>query len=151
MPSVITEAFWVAEYNNGLALPEYDITTGRVNRFSQVDHKNVLRFWWLPVTPKMCQIFPFVRYNPKLKRHGVDVNGSKGFVTKRIGIQITMGKRNETQAERVKRLLTSPPRRIICYVLGIEGGPRQEIYPDGRVINKEWPDKGESQDLLHHG
>ena len=138
---MITEMFWCAEYNNGLALPEYDITTGKVNKFSQVDHKNVLRFWWLPVTPDMCSRFPNVRVNPRLKRHAVDTNGSKGFVARRIGISLTFGKPK----------VSVPPKRVICYVLGIEGGPRREIYPDGHVVNKEQPTSGETQDLLHHG
>jgi hypothetical protein len=38
---------------------------------------------------------------------------------------------------------------IKCYVLGIEGGPRIEIYPDGTVINKANPTDGETQELLH--
>lgn len=135
----ITEMFWCAEYNNGLALPEYDLTTGRINRFEHVDHRNVLRFWWLPVTPDMCLRFPHVRFNPLLKRHAVDLNGSKGYVARRIGISLSFGKSN------------TPPHRVICYILGIEGGPRREIYPDGRVIDKPVPTKGETQDILHHG
>lgn len=145
----VIEMFWVAEYKNGSALPEYDESTGKVNSFSHVNHKDVLRFWWLPITPRMTQIFPSTRYNPLLRRHAVDLNGSKGFVARRIQVQIEMGKRKETDAERIKRLLANPPLKVKCYVLGIEGGPRREIYPDGSIINKEYPDKGESQGLLY--
>lgn len=147
----VTEMFWVVEYNNGQALAELDPFTGEINSFSRVDHKNVLRIWWLPVTIKMTQVFSFTRYNPLLKRHAVDVKGSKGFVARRVAIDVPLGKRKETPAEKAKRLLSHPSKRIICYVLGIEGGPRQEIYPDGRVINKPWPESGETQDVLHHG
>lgn len=146
----IVEMFWVAEYNNGSALPEYNEFMGKVNSFSHVDHKNVLRFWWLPITPKMTTIFPNTRYNPRLCRHAVDLNGSKGFVARRMQFQVQIGKKKETEAERIKRLLSNPPVRVKCYVLGIEGGPRREIYPDGTVINKEHPDHvKESQALLH--
>ena len=135
----IVEMYWVAEYNNGRALPQFDPFSGKENQFSQVDHKNVLRFWWLPITLKMSMRFPNTRYNPRLRQHGVGLNGSKGFVTRRT--QVTLGSGNE------------PPKPVVkCYILGIEGGPRQEIYPDGSVISKKWPDGvGESQDLLHHG
>lgn len=147
--TAVTEMFWVAEYNNGQALPELDPTTGFINSFSQVDHKKTIRFWWLPITPAMTKIFPFTRFNPRLCRHAVDLKGSKGFVARRHTIKISMGKKTDTPAEKLKRLL-KPPEEIKCYILGIEGGPRQEIYPDGTVINKPWPDKAETQDLLHH-
>ena len=131
----IIEMFWVAEYNNNRALPQYDPFSGVEHAFAEVDHKNTLRFWWLPITPDMAKRFPGTRYNPLLnpKGYGADLNGSKGFVTRRYEIK------------------TNPPvHRVKCYILGIENGPRIEIYPDGTVISKEWPDGvGESQDLLH--
>lgn len=148
--SAITEMFWVAEMNNNRALPEYDEFTGRTNSFKQVDHKNVLRFWWLPITPKMTSIFPNTRYNPLLVRHAVGVKkGYKGYVARRMQFRMTLGKRKETPAEKIKRLLKYPMVSVKCYVLGIENGPRCEIYPDGRVINYEVPNRGETQSLLH--
>jgi hypothetical protein len=145
----IREMFWVAEYNNGQALPELDESTGKTNRFECVDHKNTIRFWWLPISPKMALIFPGTHYNPLLKRHAVALHGSKGFVARRIEFKMDMGKRKETPAEKARRLLSSPPLRVKCYVLGIENGPRREIYPDGTVINIEHPKKGETQEILH--
>jgi hypothetical protein len=134
-----TEMFWVVEYNNNQALPEYDEFTGKVNRFAEVDHKNILRLWWLPITPRMATIFPDTRVNPRLRRHAVELKGSKGFIARRIQIQLGLGSH-----------ATLSPQRIKCYVLGIEGGPRREVYPDGTVINKPYPDHiKESQSLLH--
>jgi len=132
----IIEMFWVAEYKDGQALPQLDPFTRKENSFSQVNHKKVKRFWWIPITPSMTQIFPFTRYNPRLVRHAVDLNGAKGFVARRTTISLSTG-------------VPIPQLSIKCYVLGIEGGPRQEIYPDGVVINKEYPADGETQDLLH--
>lgn len=132
----IIEMFWVAEYNDGRALPQYDPWKGVENSFSEVDHKNVIRFWFLPVTPDIQACFPGTRCNPLLKRHCVETKGSKGFVSRRVSITLGKG---------------IPRPEVKCYVLGIEGGPRREIYPDGHVIDKEQPDKGETQDLLHHG
>lgn len=140
----IVEMFWVAEYNNGQALPQFDPFLNKENSYAEVDHKNVLRFWWLPISPKMAQQFPGTRYNPLLKRHAVEVKGSKGFVARRMKLALTTG----GKGGRFARL---PVHEIKCYVIGIEGGPRQEIYPDGKVISKLVPDRGESQDLLHHG
>lgn len=134
----IVEMFWCAEYANGLAFPEYDELTGAVNSFSHVNHRDVLRFWWLPVTPRMVQVFPNLRVNPLLRRHAIDLNGSKGFVARRIEIKLGFGR------------FLKPLLRVKCYILGIEGGPRREIYPDGSIIDKEYPDSiGETQELLH--
>lgn len=135
----IVEAFWVAEYTNGQALPQYDPFLNRENSYAEVDHKNVLRFWWIPITPKMAQQFSGTRYNPCLRRHAVEVKGSKGFVARRVKLKLTAGGNGGK----------SVIHEIKCYVLGIEGGPRREIYPDGTVKNVVIPDKGESQDLLH--
>jgi len=132
----IIEMFWVAEYNNGQALPQLDPFTNRENKYAEVDHKNVLRFWWIPITPDMARQFPGTRFNSLLRRHAVDLNGAKGFVARRTRLSIgTRGMRH----------------KIKCYVLGIEGGPRREIYPDGTVKNIVVPGKGETQDILHHG
>jgi hypothetical protein len=137
----VVEMFWVAEYTNGQALSQYDPFLNKENSYAEVDHKNVLRFWWLPITPKMTRQFPGTRYNPCLVRHAVEVKGSKGFVARRVNVKLATGGNGG------KPII----HKIKCYVLGIEGGPRREIYPDGRVISKLEPDKGESQDLLHHG
>jgi len=136
----IVEAFWVAEYNNGTALAEYDLLYKKVNRFEHVDHKNVLRFWWLPVTPDMLEAFLGLRVNPRLRRCAMDTNGSKGFVARRCTVELPMGGKGEIR------------HTVKCYIVGIEGGPRVELYPDGSVIKlKEPRSEGESQDGLHHG
>jgi len=132
----IVEMFWVAEYNNGQALPQFDPFARIENSYSKVDHKNVLRFWWIPITPKMASLFPGTRHNPLLKRHAVDIKGSKGFVTRRMNITLSTGEQGVVH-------------KVKCYILGIEGGPRREIYPDGSIIDKEHPDDGETQELLH--
>jgi hypothetical protein len=140
MDKPVIEAFWVAEYNNGQALPEYDLYNLRVNRFEFVDHKNVLRFWWLPVTPDMAKAFPGLRVNPRLRRCAMDMNGSKGFVARRTTIKLPMGGIGKIETV------------IKCYIVGIEGGPRVELYPDGHAEKLAEPrTRGESQDILHHG
>lgn len=127
------EMFWVAEYFDGQALPQLDPFSGAENSFSEVDHRKVKRFWWLPVTPEIAARFPGTRCNPLLKRHCVELNGAKGFVCRRIAVEFKSVFR----------------QYVSCYVLGIEGGPRREIYADGTVIDREWPEAGETQELLH--
>ena len=138
----IIEAFWVAEYNNGTYLAEYDLLTPKINRFEWVDYKNTLRLWWIPVTPDMLDAFPdsHLRVNPRLRRCAIDMNGSRGFVARRCTFELPMGG-SGVQKHEVK-----------CYIVGIEGGPRVELYPDGSVIKLEEPrGRGETQDILHHG
>lgn len=132
----IIEAFWVAEYFDGQSLPQFDTINKRENSYSYINHKNVKRFWWIPITPDMTGIFPFTRYNPLLKRHYVELNGSKGFVARRTSISLNTK-------------IKIPIQKIDCYVIGIEGGSRIEIYPNGTVINKTTPTDGETQYLLH--
>ena len=143
----IVEAFWAVEYRDGSCVAQIDPLTKTERRYAEVDHKKAVRYWWLPIPPGLDM--PGFRHNPLLKRHAVDARGSQGFVTRRVKIEVTMGKRTETDAEKVRRLLTHPPMRIECYVLGIEAGPRIEIYPDGRVIElKEPRSNGETQAVL---
>ena len=138
----IIEMFWCAEYKDGSALCQLDPINNKENSYGKIFHKRVKRFWWIPITPKMAEMFPGTRFNPRLRRHAVELNGSKGFVARRTSISLGMGGGSRRPI---------PPQVIKCYVLGIEGGPRQEIYPDGSVISKEWPTSGETQDILHHG
>lgn len=47
--------FWIAEYTDGSALPQFDPETGRENRFSAIDYQKLHRFGWYPFTPKLVQ------------------------------------------------------------------------------------------------
>jgi len=47
--------FWIAEYTNGSALPQFDPETGKENRFSEIDHRKLHRFGWYPFSPKLAQ------------------------------------------------------------------------------------------------
>jgi len=139
--------FWCVEYRDGSVVSQIDPVLMRENPYSIVNHKRAVRYWWLPV-PRTLRMQGF-RHNPLLKRQGVDSKGSQGFVARRTVIEITMGNRKETPEEKVKRLLLHPPMRVQCYIVGIEGGPRVEIYPDGTVLRlKEPRSKGETQGVL---
>ena len=47
--------FWIAEYNNGSALPQFDPETGKENKFSEVDHQKLKRFGWYPFSLNLAQ------------------------------------------------------------------------------------------------
>ena len=140
----IIEMFWIVEYNNGQALTQFDPWTGLENSFSHVDHKNVIRLHWRPITPDMAKLFPGTRYNPLLKPYVIETRGAKGFVARRTKITLILGGNGKT---------ARPVRKhfVAFYVIGLEGGERWHIFPDGHVEYKPQPEWGESQDILHHG
>ena len=45
--------FWIAEYNDGIALPQFDPESGRENGFADVDHSKLKHFGWYPFTPEL--------------------------------------------------------------------------------------------------
>ena len=47
--------FWIAEYTDDSALPQFDPETGKENRFSEIDHRKLHRFGWYPFSPKLAQ------------------------------------------------------------------------------------------------
>jgi len=47
--------FWIAEYTDGSALPQFDPETGKENRFSEFDHQKLKRFGWYPFSLKLAQ------------------------------------------------------------------------------------------------
>ena len=44
---------WVAEYRDGLALPQFDPDTGRENPFSSIDQSRLCKFGWYPFSVNM--------------------------------------------------------------------------------------------------
>ncbi len=147
MPQPIAEAFWCVEYRDGSVVSQIDPVARIENRYAIVNHKRAVRYWWLPVPLGLNM--PGLRHNPKLRRHCVENKGAMGFVSRRTTIEVVMGKRNETPEEKLHRLVMHPPMRVVCYVVGIEGGPRIEIYPDGSALQLTEPrSNGETQGVL---
>ncbi len=46
--------FWIAEYKNGKALPQFDPQTGHENKFDLVDIPKLKSFGWYPFPPKFA-------------------------------------------------------------------------------------------------
>ena len=47
--------FWIAEYTDGSALPQFDPETGKENKFSEVDQQKLKRFGWYPFSAKLAK------------------------------------------------------------------------------------------------
>jgi len=118
--------FWIAEYTDGSALPQFDPETGKENRFSEVDQQNLLRFGWYPFSLKLAQkiwvtektaVIPTA--NPS---YAVTVKGDTLVAYRTNTIKLRMQKGGVGYGETV-------------YVLGVEGGKVLHINEEGRVIN----------------
>ena len=46
--------FWIAEYETGQALPQFDPHIGKENKFGSVQHKQIVAFGWYPFTVKLA-------------------------------------------------------------------------------------------------
>lgn len=45
--------FWIAEYEDGKALPQFDPETGEENKFTLTDKGKLKKFGWHPFTPEL--------------------------------------------------------------------------------------------------
>ena len=119
--------FWIAEYNNGSALPQFDPETGKENKFSEVDHQKLKRFGWHPFSLKLAQqilqgentiVIP--TRNPS---YTVAVERGERLVAYRTNtVKLQMRKGGVDRGETV-------------YVLGVEGGKVLQINEEGNAID----------------
>lgn len=47
--------FWIAEYKNGFALPQFDPNTGKENLFKEIDQSKLIRFGLYPFSFSMSE------------------------------------------------------------------------------------------------
>lgn len=119
--------FWIAEYNDGSALPQFDPKTGRENKFSEVDHQKLKRFGWYPFSLNLAQK---VRKTEKTvvvptrnPSYTVSVEKDDMLVAYRTNtVKLQMRKGGVDRGETV-------------YVLGVEGGKVLQINEEGNVID----------------
>jgi hypothetical protein len=119
--------FWIAEYDDGSALPQFDPETGRENRFSEVDQLKLRRFGWHPFSLKLAQkrlkteetvVVP--NRNPS---YTVSVEKDDRLVAYRTNtVRLQMRKEGVDHEETV-------------YVLGVEGGKILQINEEGNMID----------------
>jgi len=118
--------FWIAEYTDGSALPQFDPETGRENRFSEVDQLKLRRFGWHPFSPKMAQKIleteKIVVVPSKNRSYTIALERSDRLVAHRANaIKLQMSSGGVEHAETV-------------YVLGTEGKKIFRINELGEII-----------------
>jgi len=130
----VVEMFWLVEYKDGSYCAQFDFDQMVEHRYAEVNHKRAKRYWWIPVPPGMNGQLG-LRHNPRLKKHCVENRGAMGFVARRTKLVMNSG---------------SPVKvEVMCYVVGIEAGPRIEIYPNGTTVKIAQPhSESETQDIL---
>jgi hypothetical protein len=118
--------FWIAEYTDGSALPQFDPETGKENRFSEIDHQKLHRFGWYPFSPKLAQQI---------------LKAEKTVVTPTTNpsYAVTLEKGDRLLAHR-----TNSIKLCVCsggveyaetvYVLGIKGKPLKYLNENGEEV-----------------
>lgn len=80
--------FWIAEYNNGECLPQFDFITGEENLFKEVDQDKLIRFSWYPFTFDLSQKVPDSIVNPLFGKFTLQVRpDDKLFARRRNYLQ----------------------------------------------------------------
>lgn len=112
---------WVAEYDNGEALPQFDPETGKENRFAEIDQSRLCRFGWYPFSVAMVSKMSVMAIPTRNPIHTVELKeGDKLFAVRRNHIEFGI------MGGGVRRVAT-------FYMLGVEGGDIIEIWENGNV------------------
>lgn len=119
--------FWIAEYTDGSALPQFDPETGRENKFSEVDHRKLHRFGWYPFSLKLAQQIL------KGEKKGVIPTRNRSYT-------VTVGKGDRLVAYRTNTVKLQMRKCGVIhgetvYVFGVEGGKILQIDEGGNVID----------------
>lgn len=119
--------FWIAEYTDGSALPQFDPETGRENRFSEVDQLKLQRFGWHPFSLQLAQKIlkteETVVVPTRNPSYTVSVEKDDRLVAHRTNtVRLQMREGGVDHEETV-------------YVLGVEGEKILKINEEGNVID----------------
>ncbi len=119
--------FWISEYADGSALPQFDPETGRENRFSEVNQRKLRRFGWYPFSLNLAQKI-------------LATEKTAVIPTKNRSYAVTLERGDKLVAYRTNTIKL-PTRKggvdyaETVYVLGVEGGKVLQIDEKGNVIN----------------
>lgn len=119
--------FWIAEYTDGSALPQFDPETGKENRFSEVDQQKLHSFGWYPFSVNLAQK---ILENEKLRV----------IPTRKPSYTVTVERGNRLMAYRTNTIKLQIRKGGFdhgetFYVLGVEGKKVLQINEEGNVIN----------------
>jgi hypothetical protein len=118
--------FWIAEYDDGSALPQFDPETGRENRFSEVDQLKLRRFGWHPFSLKLAQ-----KILETEKTVVVPTGNPSYTMTVETGDRLVAYRTNTIRLHTRKGEVDHGGT---VYVLGVEGGKTLQINEEGNMI-----------------
>lgn len=122
MSTPILHMFWIAEYQEGTALPQFDPDTGEEHLFKHVAHSKLKRFGWYPFPRSLASKVAYAAHNPHLASYTVDIPPGGTLVAHRT-----------TSITFQPSSLSVQHHEADEYVLGLQGSPLMHIYSDGRV------------------
>jgi len=115
--------FWIAEYNDGTALSQFDPETGKENLFKNIDQSRLKRFGWYPfnwdVAEKIYEACNLIVVPSSLPFHVVELEPNDRLVAKRENTLRYVLANGQVES------------REIVYVLGVEGKKVLRIKEDG--------------------
>ncbi|MFA5364704.1 MAG: hypothetical protein WC325_05925 [Candidatus Bathyarchaeia archaeon] len=119
--------FWIAEYTDGSALPQFDPTTGKENRFSQVDQHRLVRFGYYPFSVELAQKI--------LETEKLVVNP-----TVNQPIVVTLEPNDELVAYRTNTVCLHSGNGVVdhektVYVLGVKGKQVLHLNENGDIFD----------------
>lgn len=131
MSKPILHLFWIAEYQDGQALPQFNPDTGAEHLFKEVDHSKLKRFGWYAFPRNLANKVAYAAHNPCLTSYTVDIPPGATLVAHRT-TSITFKPPSQSEGLSVEH------HEADEYVLGLQGPvlglvPRMHIYSNGRV------------------
>ena len=118
--------FWIAEYTDGSALPQFDPKTGKENRFSDVDQNRLTSFGWYPFTVDLAQKIQktenIVVFPAKNSSYSISLKPGDDLVAYRTNtVELKTAKGCMGHGETV-------------YVLGVKDGKVLHITEEGNLV-----------------
>lgn len=75
--------FWIAEYNDKTALPQFDPETGKENLFKDIDQSKLVRFGWYPFPEELTKKVTGSISNPFLPKYVINLNKDDILIARR--------------------------------------------------------------------
>jgi len=121
MTSPTLYLFWIAEYQDGTALPQFDPDTGEEHLFSEIDQDKLVRFGWYSFPSELAQKVANAALNPLLSSYVLNLPEGKELIAFR--------------STTIKTNLSGIVKGHEAgeYVLGVKGDLLMHIFKDGRV------------------
>lgn len=91
--------FWIAEYKDRTALPQFDPETGEENLFAEVNQLNLIKFGWYPFSEELVKKVKNSLYNPFLPKYILNVNINDKIIVRRRNYIERIGQAEKRRTE----------------------------------------------------